>query len=114
MKVKDMKLKYFNPFYWINRRKNKEIYLLILAAKYHYISRYHSEYKHGLCLSFICVFTEFYKSISMLEIKKLIPEFNREFFNIKHTLPFWWDLYDYTSRIKAFDKLLECYKNKII
>lgn len=114
MKVKDMKLKYFNPFYWINRRKNKEIYLLILAAKYHYISRYNSEYKHGLCLSFICVFAEFYGSISMREIKKLIPEFNREFFNIKHTLPFWWDVADYTSRIKAFDKLLECYKNKII
>ena len=111
MKVKDIKIKYFNR---IKRRKNRELYSIILAAKYHYISRYNSGYKHGMCLSFICVFTEVYGTISVCEIKKLIPEFNREFFNIKHTLSFWWDLNDYASRIKAFDKLLQCYKNKII
>ena len=113
MKVKNIKLKYFNPFYWINRRKNRELYAIILASKYHYISKYKDGYKHGLCLSFICVFTEFYGSISMCEIKKLIPELNRKFFNISHTCSFWWDLDDYSSRINAFNKLLECYKNKI-
>lgn len=36
MKFKNKIFKYINPFYWINRRKNREIYFIILAAKYLY------------------------------------------------------------------------------
>lgn len=118
MKVKDIvkSFKYINPFYWINRRKNKEIYLFILATKYYYISEYNNGRKFGLCLSFEHMYQKYHIALNLKRVAKInqiIPEFNKEFFNITHTLPFWWDLNDCNSRILAFNKLLQCYKDKI-
>lgn len=108
--------KYINPYYWINRRKNKEIYLFILAAKYYYISEYNNGIQIGLCLSFQRTYENYHIKLKLKykRITQIIPEFNKEFFNITHGYPFWWELNDYDSRILAFNKLLECYKDKIV
>lgn len=109
--------KYINPYYWINKRKNKEIYLFILAAKYYYISEYNNGRCFGLCLCFQHMYEKYHVRLKLkltTKIRDIIPEFNKEFFNITHTYPFWWELNDYDSRILAFNKLLECYKDKIV
>ena len=114
MKVENMRkiFKYINPFYWINRRKNKERYLIVLAAKYYFIDNNNAKRFFGLCYSFNHVLSTYkykYKNIT-----DIIPEFNRKFLNAKHpTDPWWWDTDDYKSRINAFNKLLECYRNKM-
>lgn len=48
------------------------------------------------------------------DIQKFIPEFNVEF--LEATTPeyvFWWHVTDRQSRLNAFDKLIECYRNKV-
>ncbi len=115
MKAKDISksFKYINPFYWINRRKNKERYLIVLAAKYYYIYNRNANHITGLCHSFNHVL-ETYTNKYRNDIIDIIPEFNREFLNAKRlTDPWWWDTNDSQSRIKAFNKLLDYYKNKM-
>lgn len=47
-------------------------------------------------------------------IKFFIPEFNRKFFNInKDNICYWWPRYDTESRLKAFDKLINLYEEKL-
>lgn len=115
MKAKDIRksFKYVNPFYWINRRKNRERYLIVLAAKYHFISNRNANYNTGLCHSFNVVITEYMNDCDA-NITDIIPEFNREFLNATRlTDVWWWCINDYNSRIRAFDKLLEYYKNRM-
>lgn len=115
MKVKNTKqsFKYINPFYWINRRKNRERYLIVLATKYYFIANRNTNYVTGLCYSFKHVISE-YIDKDTVNITDIIPEFNREFLNAKNlTDPWWWITSDYQSRIKALNKLLEYYKSKM-
>ena len=115
MKAKDISksFKYINPFYWINRRKNRERYLIVLAAKYYFIGNRNANYMTGLCQSFNHILSTYIDKPN-IKITDIIPEFNREFLNAKNpTDPWWWITSDYQSRIKAFNKLLEYYKNRM-
>lgn len=48
------------------------------------------------------------------DIQKFIPEFNVEFLEATTPdFPFWWHISDKQSRLNAFDKLIECYRNKV-
>lgn len=50
----------------------------------------------------------------MKDIEKHIPEFNRKFCNADNiTNAYWWEPNDIESRIKAFNKLIKCYINKM-
>lgn len=63
----------------------------------------------GMCQSFDWVDENRYGTYE--DIKKRIPEFKPETFNIDPMLwsVFWWPIHDRESRIKAFDKLIEIY-----
>lgn len=113
MKNIKQSFKYINPFYWINRRKNRERFLIVLAAKYYFIRNRDANYIIGLCHSFNVVIAEYINDCDA-NITDIIPEFNREFLNAKRpTDPWWWNINDYQSRIKAFNKLLKYYKNRM-
>lgn len=115
MKAKNISksFKHINPFYWINRRKNRERYLIVLAAKYYFIDHSDTNYIPGLCHCFNRVINE-YTNKDDFDIRNIIPEFNREFLNAKHlTGPWWWDTDDYHSRITAFNELLKYYKDRM-
>ena len=113
MKNIKQSFKYINPFYWINRRKNRERYLIVLAAKHYFIGNRNANYATGLCHSFNRIINE-YTDKDKFNITDIIPEFNREFLNAaRQTDPWWWTTSDYQSRIKAFNKLLEYYKSKM-
>lgn len=115
MKLKNINkiLNYINPFYWINRRKNRERYLIVLAAKHYFINNRDANHITGLCYCFNRIINE-YTDKDKFNITDIIPEFNRKFLNAKNlTDPWWWDTSDYQSRIKAFNKLLDYYKSKM-
>lgn len=116
MKAKDISksFKYINPFYWIKRRKAKKIYKILIDAK----SIYTEFIAHNIYTGMgICISKAYkYKNIdvNIIDIEKHIPEFNRKFCNADKPLnAYWWDRYDVESRIKAFNKLIKCYINKM-
>lgn len=116
MKVKNIlkNFKYINPFYWINKRKNKEIYFIVLAAKYYYVVQINQNNNIGLCHAFCAIYRKIGINVSCFAIKDYIPKFNRKFLNAKYQNGgWWWDTMDYRSRLSAFEKLLAYYKNKI-
>lgn len=84
-------------------------YRWIKRAKKHYESNKYT--LAGMCNSFAVTTSH---RIIYYEISKYIPEFYPEFFGSNaDSDDFWWDMYDFESRIKAFDTLLEIYKKKI-
>lgn len=116
MKVKNINkiFKYINPFYWINKRKNKEIYFITLVAKHYYVAKINQGINIGLCHAFVYAYKTINIDISTFELELKIPKFNRKFLNAKYyNGGLWWDTMDYRSRLSAFEKLLKYYKNKI-
>ena len=95
---------------------NKDILCVLYTAKTKFIvDRNTASYAFGICFYIhACINFIFNININYSDIKNIIPEFVPETFNINveyHHL--WWDADDIDSRIKAFDKLIEIYKNKI-
>lgn len=116
MKIKNINkiFKYINPFYWINKRKNREIYSIILIAKHYYITKINQDINIGLCHAFVYAYRQMNIDISSFELELKIPKFNRKFLNAKyHNAALWWDYSDHRSRLNAFEKLLTYYKDKI-
>lgn len=116
MKLKDIlkNFKYLNPIYWINRKKYKKIYNILIDAKHFYTEAIiHKEYV-GICACLLKAFKCQNIHIGMESIKKYIPEFNRTFCNANNIIDaYWWEPNDIESRIKAFNKLIICYINKM-
>lgn len=116
MKAKDISksFKYINPFYWINKRKNREIYFIILIAKYYYICQIKQNNNIGLCHALVHAFSKIDIYISAFELEYYIPKFDRKFLNAKnYNEGYWWNPTDYRSRLTAFEKLLTYYKEKM-
>lgn len=61
---------------------------------------------HGMCVCF------YHAKKTGFEASHFIPEFNPEFLGGRDRI-FWWDIIDTRSRIKAFEKLLNIYWNKL-
>lgn len=116
MKVKDIlkNFKYINPFYWINREKNRKIYSIILIAKTYYINTINQTVCIGLCHAFVYAYKKINIDIYSCELESKIPKFNRKFLNAKYkNKDWWWDPADYRSRLNAFEKLLTYYKERM-
>ena len=95
---------------------NKDILCVLYTAKAKFIAdRNIDSYMLGMCFYIQnCINFIFNTYICYTEIKNIIPEFAPETFGstVNHN-NFWWNVDDIDSRIKAFDKLIEIYKNKI-
>ena len=116
MKVKDISknFKYINPIYWIKRRKTKKIYNILIDARHIYSEHIANKIYLGMCICIIKAYVNKNIYIHIKDIKKHIPEFNRIFCNADNmTDSYWWELYDVEPRIKAFNKLIKCYINKM-
>lgn len=95
---------------------NKDILCVLYTAKAKFIAD-RNTYNHafGMCFYITnCINFIFNIYITYSEIKNIIPEFIPETFglNIEYNC-LWWNIDDINSRINAFDKLIEIYKNKI-
>lgn len=96
--------KYFKPRYWELKRilsDIKEAKKLILNGRHDY-----------LCLAFAEVNNRYFAGS---EVTKYIPEFNPIFLtgiDWQYGYP-WWPTLDTASRIKALDKLIAIYEQKI-
>lgn len=90
---------------WQERRRRKSVLKDIKKAKDIYLSGR----TISMCHSFYWVDENRYDTY--YEIRKRIPEFKSETFNIDPMLwsAFWWPIHDRESRIEAFDKLIEIY-----
>lgn len=66
----------------------------------------------GMCYAITLVHWKYHKSMYP-RFSENLPEFNREFLNPNSNPdnPYWWDRNDVESRITAFDRLIEIYKN---
>jgi hypothetical protein len=66
----------------------------------------------GMC---VCIKNAIYEDVSCVPkelINKNIPEFNPKFLEATTPdKPFWWPVSEHEPRIKAFDKLIELYKD---
>lgn len=95
---------------------NKDILCVLYAAKVKFIAdRNTFGYPFGMCFYIQnCISFIFNTHIYYDEIKNIIPEFIPETFGLTiNNNNHWWNINDINSRIKAFDKLIEIYKNKI-
>ena len=94
---------------------NKDILCVLYTAKSKYITdRNSNNYAYGMCFYIqTCINYILKIYIDYNKIKNIIPEFIPETFglNVEGSM-FWWNIEDIDSRIKAFDKLIEIYKNK--
>lgn len=112
--MEKINFKYLNPFYWINKRKNRERYFIVLAAKYYYVAQINLNNNIGLCHAFCAIYTKIGIRISCFTIKDYIPKFNRKFLNAKYQNEgWWWDPTDHRNRLIAFEKLLTYYKERM-
>lgn len=92
----------------------KEIYELLVKAKEYYISR--SFYRLGMCFFIreMAIREGLIEEFSnYTEVYDLIPEFNPAYLGGSDETDYWWDLSDSESRIKAFDKLINLYAEKV-
>ena len=95
---------------------NEDILCVLYTAKSKFITdRNTHNYAFGMCFYIQnCINFIFDTYIYYSEIKHIIPEFVPKTFNINVEYNhLWWDADDIDSRIKAFDKLIEIYKNKL-
>lgn len=122
------KLKLF--YYCFFNKKKYHNYLIlkwIKDAKECYLKE---DWCVGMCYAFIKTIPKYFKkkfcnNCYSERIKNFIPEYYPEFFGTKEIEyddeldnaieeGYWWKHYDEESRIKAFDKLIEIYKNKCV
>lgn len=95
---------------------NKDILCVLYTAKAKFIvDRNTTNYGFGMCFYIQnCISFIFNTHIYYSDIKNIIPEFIPETFGLNVEYPhLWWNIDDINSRIKAFNKLIEIYKNKI-
>ena len=106
--------KYINPIYWIKRRKAKKIYKILIDARHIYSENIANKRYLGMCSCIMNAYENKNIFIPIKDIKKHIPEFNRTFCNANNiTEDYWWELSDVEPRIKAFNKLIKCYMDKM-
>lgn len=98
---------------------NEEILELIILAKLFYLESERYPIR-GMCRSFYLAmvvkgYILEYHDIEYKDIRRIIPEFNLEFLEAKkYDIDwYWWHINDTESRIRAFDKLINLYKQKI-
>lgn len=95
---------------------NEDILYVLYTAKAQFIAdRNTPNYGIGMCFyiqqSLKSIFNIY---VYYSKIKSIIPEFVPKTFelNLENDLLWWWNAEDVDSRINAFDKLIEIYKNK--
>lgn len=118
MKVKDMNriFRFFTIKYWKDYIRLRHILKCIENAKVNFLldrSKPNNRFE-GLCYYLgkelfggrMCIYTE---------IISIIPIFTPEYFHVSGSKRYcyWWDIYDVYSRIDAFNKLINHYKNLI-
>ena len=95
---------------------NKDILCVLYTAKSKFITD-RNTYNHAFGMCFYiqdCISYIFKIYVYYSKIKNIIPEFVPETFGLNvEDNHFWWNIDDIDSRIKAFDILIEIYKNKI-
>ena len=97
--------------------KRKELKRLKLCLEVIKKAKIYQElYKEGMCASFkyAIIYTESIRNIPEW-LNKNIPEFNAKYLtglDVSHS-DYWWHICDTSSRIAAFDKLINLYKTKI-
>lgn len=92
----------------------EKIYEILVKAKRYYINWSMSPL--GMCYFINRVAREaglIEKSGTYKEVHNLIPEFNPTYLEGSGRTSYWWDLSDRESRIKAFDKLINLYAEKV-
>lgn len=101
--------------YNILKLNNRDILSILYTAKAKFIiDRVRTNFSVGMCFylqeAIDIIFNKYYHYD---DLKHLIPEFIPETFglNVEYN-KIWWDFDDIDSRINAFDKLIEIYKNK--
>ena len=95
---------------------NEDILCVLYTAKSKFITdRNTHNYAPNMCFYIQDAINIIFKTyIYYSKIKDIIPEFIPETFgvNIEYD-SYWWNVEDVDSRINAFDKLIEIYKNKL-
>ena len=95
---------------------NEDILCVLYTAKAQFIADRNTP-NYGISMCFYI--QQSLKSIFNIyvyysKIKDIIPEFIPETFGVNIEYDFyWWNVEDVDSRINAFDKLIEIYKNKL-
>lgn len=92
----------------------EKIYGILVRAKRYYINWDMSGF--GMCFFIERAATEaglIENSKSYEGIYGLIPEFNPTYLGGSSKVSYWWDTSDRESRIKAFDKLISLYAEKV-
>lgn len=100
---------------------NEEILDILIEAKTEYVSAYEEKclFYGGMCTyiesAFYDLFEEKseYYGIWIVNLSKVIPEFNRDYLKGTKLGSYWWPLLDTKSRIEAFNTLISLYEDKI-
>lgn len=106
--------RFFTITYWKDYIRLKHILKCIKNAKKRFIKdRSINITSHGVC--YYLGKELFGDRIFIYDnIKNIIPIFTPQFFNNNRcAYGYWWDAFDTQSRINAFDKLINHYKNLI-
>lgn len=95
--------------------KNRIKFVLKICKEARNLYVYNKREPMGMCRCFVIVLCRYYRiPPSLDEVKKLIQEFRRETFNVSSNgSSYWWPLSDRGSRIKAFNKLIIIYEQKL-
>lgn len=118
MKVKDINkiFRFFTIKYWKDYIRLKHILKCIKNAKERFIKDRSKPCNVFLGLCYYLGTELFgYNNFIYNDIKNVIPIFTPEYFHVSGSkrYGYWWDIYDVYSRIDAFDKLINHYKNLI-
>lgn len=92
----------------------EKIYELLVRAKRYYINWDMSMF--GMCFFIEKAAVEaglIENSKNYEGVYNLIPEFNPTYLGGSNKVSYWWDISDRESRIKAFDKLINLYADKV-
>lgn len=108
--------RFFTIRYWKDYIRLRHILKCIKNAKRHFIKD-RTEPRgvlYGMC-KYLGLYLFKGRLFIYDNIKNIIPIFTPQFFNNNNrcTYGYWWDVFDVQSRINAFDKLINHYKNLI-
>ena len=110
------RFRFFTIKYWKNYIRLRHILKCIKNAKLNFlIDRSTSNnVQAGLC-HYLGEELFGHHLFNYYDIKHIIPIFTPEYFHVSGSkrCDYWWDIYDVCSRINAFDKLINHYKNLI-
>lgn len=107
--------RFFTITYWKEYIRLRHILKCIKNAKERFIEdRKSNGILFGLC-HYLGIELFNYRAFLYEDIKDIIPIFTPEYFHLHNSriYGYWWNIHDVQSRIDAFDKLINHYKNLI-